>query len=152
MARSSPGQAMAGPLCCAEPWAPQVAALPTANTSAWHALVEPLASMVRLTYTATYGSYFKPEDQNASIPKWQRPAGLTLNPPAGVRALFFWQAATMRGVVAFRGTDWGEGDSGDADRCADAHVGSVAVSRYTLAVALAALAARSTRAPKCSVP
>ena len=111
-------------------WTGEVAALASSNNTAFHALVVPLSLMTRLTYTATYGSYFEPADVNASIPGWERPQGFTLNPHAGARALFFWQDSTRRGVVAFRGTDWGAGDSGDADRCADALLMNRTMPRY----------------------
>lgn len=43
----------------------------------------------RLTYTATWGSYYKKSDQNASVNGWQR--GLETNPLVGMRALTFLQ-------------------------------------------------------------
>mgnify|MGYP001263803033 CR=1 FL=1 len=54
--------------------------------------------MVRLTYTATFGSYYKPEETNKTIPGWERP--MTVNPKVGMRALLFLQNSTRRGVVA----------------------------------------------------
>lgn len=103
-----------------EPWA-EIASLALASNASFHDTVIPLAEMTKLTYTATFGTYFKPEDRNATVAGWDRDLNLTENPKAGMRALFFVQAARGRGVVAFRGTDLNvSGVSGQADRCADA--------------------------------
>jgi pimeloyl-ACP methyl ester carboxylesterase len=99
------------------PWA-EVAALANASNASWHSIVTPLALMVKLTYTATWGSYLHPEDLNATVAGWERP--LTENPPYGMRALFFVDESTRRGVVAFRGTDLNTSSaSGQCDQCAD---------------------------------
>ena len=101
-------------------WSVEVAALAKASNASWHALVEPLALMTRLTYTATSGSYYRPADRHATVEGWERPDGLTEDPPAGMRALFFVERATRRGVIAFRGTDLNmSSPSGRCDRCAD---------------------------------
>ena len=102
-------------------WAADISALANASDAAFHALVTPLALMTKLTYTATTGSYFNASELNATVPGWQRDLNLTANPPAGMRALFFYQPGTRRGVVAFRGTDLNHSTaSGRADACADA--------------------------------
>ena len=77
--------------------------------------------MTKLTYTATFGSYFDPSSINATVQGWERPAGLTENPRVGMRALFFLQTnGPHLGVVAFRGTDLNTStESGRCDRCAD---------------------------------
>lgn len=80
----------------------------------------PLSLMTKLTYTATQGSYFNESETNMSVTGWERPEKFTEDPPAGMRALLFLQTDTLRGVIAFRGTDLGAGESGQADRCADA--------------------------------
>lgn len=88
-----------------------------ASNGSFHALVMPLALMTKLTYTATEGSYYNPSDRNATIADWERP--MTVDPPAGMRALFFVQESTHRGVIAFRGTDLNfTGASGLCDQCA----------------------------------
>lgn len=104
------------------PWDEFIEGLASAPDASWHTLVGELAEMTKLTYTATQGSYFKPEDANATTAVgWQRDLRLTADPPAGMRALYFYQPATRRAVVAFRGTDLDRaGVSGQADGCADA--------------------------------
>ena len=57
-------------------WDAAIAALATASDEQWHALVSPLAEMTKLTYTATYGSYFAPADLNASVSGWERDLAL----------------------------------------------------------------------------
>lgn len=102
-------------------WAPTVHALANASNASFHELVVPLSQMVKLTYTATTGTYYNASEANMTVPGWERPDGFTHNPSAGMRALLFVQTPRrVRGVVAFRGTDLGVGDSADADRCADA--------------------------------
>ena len=102
-------------------WATDVAALANASDAAFHALVVPLASMTKLTYTATTGSYSNASETNSTVPGWERDLNLTANPPAGMRALFFYQPSTTRGVVAFRGTDLDRSTpSGRAVACGDA--------------------------------
>ena len=99
------------------PWA-NVYGLANASNASFHAVVVPISLMVRLTYTATFGSYYKPEETNKTIPGWERP--MTVNPKVGMRALLFLQNSTRRGVVAFRGTDLNRsGASGRCDACAD---------------------------------
>ncbi|CAE7239178.1 rplX [Symbiodinium natans] len=81
--------------------------------------VSPLAEMTKLTYTATWGTYFKPSDQNQSVEGWVR-TWPEANPKGGMRALTFVQESAGRGVVAFRGTDLNpSGRSGQADACAN---------------------------------
>ena len=76
--------------------------------------------MTKLTYTATTGSYYNASEER-DAPGWQRDLNLTAIPPAGMRALFFYQPGTRRGVVAFRGTDLDHSTaSGRAERRADA--------------------------------
>lgn len=99
------------------PWAP-VFGLANASNSSFHAVLTPISLMVRLSYTATYGAYFKPEEQNETVMGWDRP--MTLDPRVGMRALLFVQTNTSRGVVVFRGTDLDmSGASGQCDACAD---------------------------------
>ena len=72
----------------------------------------------RLTYTATWGSYYNASDANATVAEWQRVT--EANPFVGMRALAFVQRRTRRGVIAFRGTDLNFSQpSGQADRCAN---------------------------------
>lgn len=105
----------------ASPWSPFIVNLSTCNNVSFHATVVPLAEMVKLTYTATHGSYYNASDENATVAGWTRDLARTVDPPAGMRALLFVQPSTRRGVVAFRGTDLNRsGVSGQADACADA--------------------------------
>jgi hypothetical protein len=97
-----------------------VALLANTSNASFHDLLIPLALMTKLTYTATWGSYYNASEANATVVGWVRPPAFTENPPAGMRALLFVQPSTDRAVVAYRGTDLGEGESGEADRCADA--------------------------------
>ena len=103
------------------PWSPYIANLSTCDNATFHATVVPLAEMVKLTYTATHGSYYNASEANATVAGWTRDLARTADPPAGMRALLFVQPSTRRGVVAFRGTDLNRsGVSGQADACADA--------------------------------
>ena len=86
------------------PWA-AVGRLASCNDSAFHAAVVPLSLMVRLTYTATTGSYYNASERDATVPAWTRDLAHTANPTAGMRALLFVQPKTRRAVVAFRGTE-----------------------------------------------
>ena len=104
--------------CAADPWAAAVDTLSSASNKSFHSLVSPLSVMVKLSYTATTGSYFNKSEANATVDGWER--SFTANPAVGMRALLFAQNATRRGVIAFRGTDLGKGASSDCDRCADA--------------------------------
>lgn len=102
-------------------WFRVVENLASASNASFHETVVPLSLMTKLTYTATQGTYYNASEANASIPGWKRPVGFTDDPPAGMRALLFVEEGmARRGVVAFRGTDLGPGNSSDADRCADA--------------------------------
>lgn len=103
------------------PWDAAVAGLATAGNQAWHDVVFPLAVMTKLAYTATHGSYYNASEVNATAPGWIRDLALTANPRGGgMRALYFYQPETQRGVIAFRGTDLNiSGVSGQADRCGD---------------------------------
>ena len=95
--------------------------LATCGTRSWHETVVPLSLMVRLTYTATQGSYYNASEANATVAEWERDLLRTADPPVGLRALLFVQRATRRVVVAFRGTDLNRScPSGAADACADA--------------------------------
>ena len=103
----------------AAPWA-AVADLATASDAAFHEIVTPVSLMVRLSYTATLGSYYNASEANATVPGWTRVLSHTANPPAGMRALLFVQPETRRAVVAYRGTDLNRtNESGQADACAD---------------------------------
>ena len=104
--------------CAADPWAAAVDTLSSTSNKSFHSLVSPLSVMVKLSYTATTGSYFNKSEANATVDGWER--SFTANPAVGMRALLFAQNATRRGVIAFRGTDLGKGASSDCDRCADA--------------------------------
>ena len=104
----------------ASPWS-AIDGLASCNDTCFHATVVPLSLMDRLTYTATFGSYYNESERNATVAGWTRDVALTANPPAGMRALLFVQPSTQRAVVAFRGTDLNtSGVSGQADACADA--------------------------------
>jgi hypothetical protein len=94
--------------------------LTASSDDEFHAFVAPLAEMTKLTYTATWGSYYKEWEANATVLGWAR-GTLESNPRGGgMRALTFLQASSQRGVVAFRGTDLNRsGVSGQADFCAD---------------------------------
>ena len=103
----------------ATPWA-VVADLASASDAAFHEIVTPISLMVRLSYTATLGSYYNASEANATVPGWTRVLSHTANPPAGMRALLFVQPETRRAVVAYRGTDLNRtSESGQADACAD---------------------------------
>jgi hypothetical protein len=95
-----------------------IAALLNGTDAEFHAVAAPLSRMTSLTYTATHGSYFNASTVRSTVDGWVR--GLTADPPAGMRALLFYQPQTRRGVVAFRGTDLDRrAASGQADACAD---------------------------------
>ena len=97
------------------PWA-DITEIANATNASFHAMVMPLAEMVTLTYTATYGSYYNHSQSNATVRGWARP--LTRNPAVGMRALLFVHEASERAVVAFRGTDLNTSmASGEADVC-----------------------------------
>lgn len=82
--------------------------------------VTPLAQMTKLTYTATWGSYYREKDENETISGWLR-GKLQSNPLVGMRALTFFEWNTNRGVMAFRGTDLNSSNpSGQVDACANA--------------------------------
>ena len=98
----------------------------TRNATRFHEIVAPVASLVNQTYTASEGcTYFDPDHE-----RWvPAPYYMSLkHDPAdgGMRAFFFESGAPSdadyRGVVAFRGTDLGPGDTPSvrADACADA--------------------------------
>lgn len=63
-----------------------------------HAMTEP----ARLTYTATWGSYYREKDQNASVAGWIR-GELQSNPTAGMRALTFLQSPAQQ-LSHYQGT------------------------------------------------
>lgn len=98
-------------------WPPSLDALLQVSDDEFWSEVAPLDGMASLVYSATFGSYYNPSMQNATIPGWER--GLTSNPEeGGMRALTFLRG--KRGVVAFRGTDLGPDPvSSLADRCAN---------------------------------
>mmetsp|Transcript_3128 Transcript_3128/g.7078 ORF Transcript_3128/g.7078 Transcript_3128/m.7078 type:complete len:294 (-) Transcript_3128:335-1216(-) len=101
-----------------DPW--RIQQLAACGDDEFHSLVVPLSRMVRLTYTATHGSYFNASDADATVEGWERDLLRTADPSAGMRALLFVQRPTRRAVVAFRGTDLNTSTvSGAADRCAD---------------------------------
>ena len=86
------------------PWA-AIGLLASCNDSVFHAEVIPLSQMVRLTYTATSGSYYNATERDATVAGWTRDLAHTADPPAGMRALLFVQPSTRRAVIAFRGTE-----------------------------------------------
>lgn len=86
-------------------------------------LMLPVLKAVRLSYTATYGSYRKPDEVNGTLGYgWKRVTALESNPEdGGFHALVFWDAATRRAILAIRGTDLGDQSaaSAQADTCAN---------------------------------
>ena len=80
--------------CAADPWAAAVDTLSSASNKSFHSLVSPLSVMVKLSYTATTGSYFNKSEANATVDGWER--SFTANPAVGMRALLFAQNATRR--------------------------------------------------------
>ena len=87
----------------------------------------PLLRATSLAYTATYGGYYRPADENATVEGFRRSAYVA-NPPSscGMRAVVFVEelvtAASRppRVLVAFRGTDLsGSMPSSLCDACAN---------------------------------
>jgi len=88
--------------------------LKTCNATTFFAFVEPLVNMTTLSYTATWGTYYKARAANATVSGWRRALPESNPKDGGMRALTFL-AEDGRGVVAFRGTDLGpEGRSSKA--------------------------------------
>ena len=80
-----------------------------------------LANATKLSYTATWGSYYSHWDANATIgPGWVK-SSLEANPKdGGMHALLFVENTTSRALLVFRGTDLGpDAVSSNADICAD---------------------------------
>mmetsp|Transcript_102903 Transcript_102903/g.193577 ORF Transcript_102903/g.193577 Transcript_102903/m.193577 type:complete len:343 (-) Transcript_102903:49-1077(-) len=85
-------------------------------------LVSPALQAIRLSYTATFGSYRKTQEVNGTLGDgWERFQSLERNPrDGGFHGLVFWHAETRQLVLAMRGTDLDPtGVSGQADSCAD---------------------------------
>jgi hypothetical protein len=79
-----------------------------------------IGNATTLSYTSTFGSYYRPWDANATLPQagWTRHSAH--NPPFGMHAVAFVNHAETKLLVAFRGTDLNvSGVSGQADVCAD---------------------------------
>ena len=102
--------------------------LDTCDDQTFRAFVTPVALMTRLSYTATYGSYYNASEANSTVAGYARVMDLERNPKAGgMHALVFASTEerdqttdTRRVVIAFRGTDLSPvGVSGQADECAD---------------------------------
>mmetsp|Transcript_23402 Transcript_23402/g.44032 ORF Transcript_23402/g.44032 Transcript_23402/m.44032 type:complete len:306 (+) Transcript_23402:72-989(+) len=102
-------------------WPSSLEFLSTGADAEFFDFVVPLADMAKLSYTATWGSYYKPASQNKSVEGWLRMWPEANSPKGGMRALTFVQSSAGRGVVTFRGTDLGSGGaSSEADACANA--------------------------------
>ena len=98
------------------------ALLANKTDSAWfrHEL-QLFANATKLSYTATWGSYYEPWEANATIGSGWIKSSLEANPKdGGMHALLFLNAQSHRALVAFRGSDQGSDKvSHDADNCAD---------------------------------
>ena len=85
--------------------------------------VLPLSEMTKLSYTATWGTYYKPSAHNQSVEGWVRVWPEANPEEGGMRALTFAQQTSGRGVIVYRGTDLDpSGRSGQADACANAEL------------------------------
>ena len=73
------------------PAAPKQVARPT-----WLFLaLDPPIAATRLTYTATWGSYYREKDENETVTGWLR-GKLQSNPLVGMRALTFFEPPSMQ--------------------------------------------------------
>eukprot|EP00401_Gymnodinium_catenatum_P078113 CAMPEP_0117543528 /NCGR_PEP_ID=MMETSP0784-20121206/45107_1 /TAXON_ID=39447 /ORGANISM="" /LENGTH=318 /DNA_ID=CAMNT_0005340309 /DNA_START=49 /DNA_END=1005 /DNA_ORIENTATION=- len=113
-------------------WPVSLEFLKTCNATTFFAFVEPLVNMTTLSYTATWGTYYKARAANATVSGWRRALPESNPKDGGMRALTFL-AEDGRGVVAFRGTDLGpEGRSSKADLCADDFLSGHAMPEWCL--------------------
>eukprot|EP00971_Amphidinium_carterae_P238783 4740087-Amphidinium_carterae.1 len=54
--------------------------------------------MTKLTYTATWGTYHRPADDNATVSGWERQAHEANPLKGGMRALTFIASDSKRGI------------------------------------------------------
>lgn len=103
-------------------WPDLPALINNADNASYLSVLSPALRAIKLSYTATYGSYRRQRDVNATLPGgWQRLPELDVDPPnGGLHGLVFFHAASRRAILAVRGTDLNSSSlSGLADTCAD---------------------------------
>ena len=101
---------------------------PATNVTRFHEIVGPIASLVNQSYTGSEGcTYYDPNHSRYLPASWRESMRVDPAATGGMRVFFFENDKPpsdpeYRGVVAFRGTDLGPGDtvSVRADACADA--------------------------------
>ncbi|CAE7654960.1 rplX [Symbiodinium pilosum] len=112
-------------------WPTSLEFLSKGSDAEFFEFVNPLADMTELSYTATWGTYYKPSAQNQSVEGWRRMWPEANPVEGGMRALTFVQERSGRGVVVFRGTDLdSSGTSGQADACANAELAHAPLPGY----------------------
>lgn len=105
-------------------WQEPSDALKETDLGPYFETVSPVLIAVRLTYTATTGSDYIPDEAAdpglLGLPGWSRLRHFDVDPKeGGLHALAFVHNETMRALLAFRGTDLGSGEGSLADSCAD---------------------------------
>ena len=73
----------------------QVASLANLSFPCPRICLDPPIAATRLTYTATWGSYYREKDENETIAGWLR-GKLQSNPLVGMRALTFFEPPSMQ--------------------------------------------------------